>query len=135
MTLEKSKITNYEDKLVKIMRKKIKSKTITKKDIDIYKERISEKYDEMKYEELTVLIKAYTETNQIEEAIRFLNSIIYNRDRAYLGVEKLNQLKTSVEQIKKKQYACSLIESGKKTTAEIAQIVRFKGNRDYKNKK
>lgn len=130
--LEKSTSSN---KLASIMKEKIKSRTITQKDIDIYKERLYEKYDEMKYEELTLLIKAYIETNQIEEAIKFLNSIIYNRDMAYLGVEKLNQLKTSVEQIKKKQYACSLIESGKKTTAEIAQIVRFKGNRDYKNKK
>ena len=53
----------------------------------------------------------------------------------YLGLERLDKLKTSIEQMKKKEYVCELIKNGNKSTSEISKIVRFKGDRYYKNKK
>ena len=113
-----------KSKLSKFIEEKIQSKTITTNDIKKYKEKLDEKYDKMTYSELDLLIRAYTEVNQLDEAIGFLNKTIYNEDMAYLGTERLNKMKIQVEKIKKKQQACELIKN-KEKTAQIAQIVRI----------
>ena len=135
VSLQKNTNSNNPNKLVQIIEKKIKLKEITSSDIQAYKKMIDIKYDKVTFEEVDLLIRVYVTANQLEEAIRFLNSIIYNKDMVYLGLERLDKLKTSIEQMKKNEYVCELIKNGNKSTSEISKIVRFKGDRYYKNKK
>lgn len=95
--------------------KKLCSKKLTKKDVADYRKAIDEKYDTVTEKEIILLVKAYVKFNQIREAEYFLNAIINNEDMQYLNIEGLKQIRTEVQEIKKKQIAWKLVRQKMKT--------------------
>ena len=106
---------------ISIIKEKIKSREITQNDVKKYRCMVDEKYNEVSYDEVITLIRAYIATKQITEGIRFLNMIINNQDFQYLGIEKIKDMKIQVENIQKRQIARRLLRAEEKIPNIVQQ--------------
>lgn len=116
-----AKIDRQQEELLELIRQGKTRKEITVDDVKEYRAIIDDKYDKVTYEEIILLVNAYIKTRQTSEAIQFLNTVINNEDLRYLDVEKMKNVKTKIEQIKKRQTARRLLRQDKRISYIMAQ--------------
>lgn len=105
------------------IKEKIDSKTLTPEDVSKYRQIIEEKYDKVTYKEVVLLLNAYIKTKQLNEGAKFINILINNEDMQYLGIERINNLKKQIEDIRKKQIARRELRKDTK----VEEVMRLTG--------
>ena len=110
---------------VKIIQKMKDKKALTFDEVERYRTIINREYHKITYQEIALLVNAYIRTKQIEEAIRFLDTILNAEGLEHLDIEKIKNAKIQVEQIQKRQMARNLVRQGKKIY-EIMETTNLK---------
>ncbi len=107
------------------LKQKLKEHTITRDEIDDYRDYLDDKYNKIELKEVILMSNMYIKTKRTAEAIAFLNILIRNEDMEYLGKEKLIEAINETKRIEKIQRIRNLLRANK-TTAEIAEITGLK---------
>lgn len=95
------------------LKQKLKEHTITRGEIDDYRDYLDDKYNKIELKEVILMSNMYIKTKRISEAIKFLNLLIGNEDMEYLGKEKLIEARSETERIGKNQRARELVKNNR----------------------
>ena len=95
------------------LKQKLKEHTITRDEIDDYRDYLDDKYDKIDIKEVLLMSNMYIKTKRTSEAIKFLNLLIGNEDMEYLGKEKLIEARSETERIGKIQRVRELVKNNR----------------------
>ncbi len=95
------------------LKQKLKEHTITRDEIDDYRDYLDDKYDKIDIKEVLLMSNMYIKTKRTSEAIKFLNLLIGNEDMEYLGKEKLIEARSETERIGKIQKVRELVKNNR----------------------